>query len=312
MALNRDLAALAALGMLGFALRGKDKKQEKGGEATPASTTAPQSSPDIIDDTYDPNVRYGSVMDLQEPGWESKTAPARTPSTAARSVAPRATPAPIRDTGDETERLARRYPAPSSVRDTGDETARLAKRYPAPTPASVRDTGDETQRLLKRYPAPPTPIRDTGDETARLAKRYPPRSSADLIPGQNVKAPVGGERVSGSELGRNVKNTLMAAGPGRLAGVGNIATEMATAKRVQDAYNRAAAARREAEGFSPAEAIARRNLMDEAAAAGGMKRGGKVKAKPVKKMASGGMARSSASKRADGIATKGKTRGKIY
>ena len=291
MARNRDLAALAALGMLGFALRGKDKKQEKGGEATPSSTTAPQSSPDIIDDTYDPNVRYGSVMDLQEPGWESKTAPARTPSTAARSVAPRATPAPIRDTGDETERLARRYPAPSSVRDTGDETARLAKRYPAPTPASVRDIGDET---------------------ARLAKRYPPRSSADLIPGQNVKAPVGGERVSGSELGRNFKNTLMAAGPGRLAGVGNIATEMATAKRVQDAYNRAAAARREAEGFSPAEAIARRNLMDEAAAAGGMKRGGKVKAKPVKKMASGGMARSSASKRADGIATKGKTRGRIY
>jgi hypothetical protein len=40
---------------------------------------------------------------------------------------------------------------------------------------------------------------------------------------------------------------------------------------------------------------------------GGMKRGGKVK-----KMASGGVTRSSASKRADGIATKGKTRGKMY
>jgi hypothetical protein len=40
----------------------------------------------------------------------------------------------------------------------------------------------------------------------------------------------------------------------------------------------------------------------------GYKRGGKVK---PKKMASGGMARSGASKRADGIATKGKTRGKI-
>ena len=39
---------------------------------------------------------------------------------------------------------------------------------------------------------------------------------------------------------------------------------------------------------------------------GGYKRGGKVK-----KMASGGMTSSSASKRADGIATKGKTRGKI-
>jgi hypothetical protein len=40
----------------------------------------------------------------------------------------------------------------------------------------------------------------------------------------------------------------------------------------------------------------------------GYKRGGSVK---PKKMASGGMARSGASKRADGIATKGKTRGKI-
>lgn len=38
-----------------------------------------------------------------------------------------------------------------------------------------------------------------------------------------------------------------------------------------------------------------------------MKKGG-----AVKKMASGGMTRSSASKRADGIATKGKTRGKMY
>jgi hypothetical protein len=40
----------------------------------------------------------------------------------------------------------------------------------------------------------------------------------------------------------------------------------------------------------------------------GSKRGGLMK---VKKMASGGMTSSSASKRADGIATKGKTRGKI-
>jgi hypothetical protein len=37
------------------------------------------------------------------------------------------------------------------------------------------------------------------------------------------------------------------------------------------------------------------------------KKGGKVK-----KMASGGMARSSASKRGDGIASKGKTKGRIY
>jgi hypothetical protein len=35
------------------------------------------------------------------------------------------------------------------------------------------------------------------------------------------------------------------------------------------------------------------------------------KAPPKKKMAGGGMARSSASKRADGCATKGKTRGRM-
>jgi hypothetical protein len=40
-----------------------------------------------------------------------------------------------------------------------------------------------------------------------------------------------------------------------------------------------------------------------------MKKGGKAK---VKKMASGGMAKSSVSKRADGIAKRGKTRGKMY
>ena len=64
-----------------------------------------------------------------------------------------------------------------------------------------------------------------------------------------------------------------------------------------------------------AEAVAarlRKKALSEADTTGGAigyKRGGKVK---PKKMASGGMARtSSASKRADGIATKGKTRGKI-
>ena len=40
----------------------------------------------------------------------------------------------------------------------------------------------------------------------------------------------------------------------------------------------------------------------------GMKKGGKAKAKPVKKMAKGG---STASKRADGCATKGKTKGRF-
>ena len=65
------------------------------------------------------------------------------------------------------------------------------------------------------------------------------------------------------------------------------------------------------EGLSPAEALAeierRGPKRWQAEGVSEWKRGGKVK-----KMASGGTTRSSASKRADGIAQRGKTRGKMY
>lgn len=63
----------------------------------------------------------------------------------------------------------------------------------------------------------------------------------------------------------------------------------------------------EAPGYEGAARAVRDRLGDDAFTL--KKRGGAVKAK---KMASGGMTRSSASKRADGIAQKGKTRGKMY
>ena len=49
-------------------------------------------------------------------------------------------------------------------------------------------------------------------------------------------------------------------------------------------------------------------MVQEAPAGAMMAKGGKAKAKPVKKMAKGG---STASKRADGCATKGKTKGRM-
>jgi len=64
------------------------------------------------------------------------------------------------------------------------------------------------------------------------------------------------------------------------------------------------------DNISAAEAANIRNTLGGSDFTLGMKKGGKVKVKP-KKMASGGMT-GSASKRADGIATKGKTRGKMY
>ena len=109
------------------------------------------------------------------------------------------------------------------------------------------------------------------------------------------------------------------------SGVGKVGAELMTAGRGQRAYNAAQAERRAAEGMSPAEALAARQEAAQAAReaktlnpnawmagpkgmAEKFKKGGSVK-----KMASGGMTSkvSSASSRGDGIATKGKTRGKV-
>ena len=114
------------------------------------------------------------------------------------------------------------------------------------------------------------------------------RNPASRIPSSGPEGGVpGGERVSSTELGRNVNAALMGRGTG-MATAGKIAGEAATAK---GALARAAEAKRVRDFIS--------------GGAQGYNKGG-----AVKKMASGGMT-SSASKRADGIATKGKTRGKM-
>jgi hypothetical protein len=162
----------------------------------------------------------------------------------------------------------------------------------------------------------------------------------------------GPNAVTGTDFSRNVSNTLNALTPigGGVGKVGvDMAYRGRNAATAAEKFREAANARRAAEGYSPAEALSvlqkgagknvksagreevtnpmmwaagpknaknfketakdlnKRGTMEEAAFEGGMKRGGKVK-----KMASGGMARSSASRRGDGIASKGKTKGRIY
>jgi hypothetical protein len=162
----------------------------------------------------------------------------------------------------------------------------------------------------------------------------------------------GPNAVTGTDFSRNVSNTLSALTPigGGVGKVGvDMAYRGKNAATAAEKFREAAKARRAAEGYSPAEALSvlqkgagkniksvgreevtnpmmwaagpknaknfketardlnKRGTMEEAALEGGMKRGGKVK-----KMASGGMARSSASRRGDGIASKGKTRGRMY
>lgn len=108
-----------------------------------------------------------------------------------------------------------------------------------------------------------------------------------------------------SELGRNVSNTLSAMGPTRLAGISNAAAEgvmTARAAKAAEAAAQAAKATRAARTAKVAPRAAReaKTLNPNAWMAGpkGMKENFK----------SGGM---TASSRGDGIASRGKTRGKM-
>ena len=147
------------------------------------------------------------------------------------------------------------------------------------------------------------------------------------IPTGGVKPPEGGSRISSSETERNLANIAAGLGPTRLAGFANAGIEAAflnaqrnaAAARNASAAQNAAAARRaqlaeEARrGQTPTNftsptsrnANKRTKKIDEDNTGVEFKRGGKTK-----KMASGGM--TSASKRGDGIASKGKTKCKMY
>jgi hypothetical protein len=139
------------------------------------------------------------------------------------------------------------------------------------------------------------------------------RSAASKIPGQSVKAPKG-EKIDSSETSRNIENALLATGAG---GVG-----LAGLYKMFKGGKKAASAGRELV-TSPSKTAGRVSKTAEAAydklkkSSFTKKKGddvtdvtAKKRGGTVKKYASGGMV-SSASRRADGIATKGKTRGKI-
>ena len=284
MARREDLAGLAALGALGYALtQGKKAPVEDRKGVEVARTFAPDSDRMLYPDESSNTT-----------GEYAPAAPVVRSGRGAASVA--ATAPAVGPYTDEAVRLARRYPAPAPGRIPGQGGPR-GTRY------SPTDTGDETARLARRYPAPARQM--TREEAI---SRIP--TDADVPPS------VGGTPVTGNELTRNLNAMLMGRGPTGLTQLGALAADAATARRVQQAYNARAAARRANEGLSDAEVadLMRRRALTEADTTGGAmgyKKGGKVKAKP-KKMASGGMAKSSASKRADGIATKGKTKCKMY
>jgi len=300
MANSGQLAGLAALGALGLMMN----RRQDGSTSTP-SPTAP-SMPAIDDESQwgtqtagqreyaasvnpDDESQWGTPV----PGQVAYRKPVRRPTTQTARPTAQTSQAPSMPS------YGSRYPTQAQRLTTANDP----RVNPNFDPTSAQGAGSSSY-----------PTQGTRPSTGNMVRGQGARYDSNGIPIGGITAPQGGERVDNPSEFRRM---MEAAGPARLAGIGNMATEALTAARVQRAYNAQQAARRAAEGLSPAEAAAAKARLAEAAFEGGMKKGGKVKpkvkakAKP-KKMASGGMtSRPNASKRADGIATKGHTKCKM-
>lgn len=193
----------------------------------------------------------------------------------------------------------------------------------------TENTGPRTKPIVKT-PVKPVASKPTASKPATSAASAsatpakPAASATSQIPGQSTKAPQGGEKIDSSETERNINAALTA------TGLGGAAAGVYKLKKMYDASKAAKKAllknpRLERPGTVTGKDFVVRDY-EGAAKAGAKgvpkkqlgykkdsdvtdvtakKRGG-----AVKKYASGGMV-SSASKRADGIASKGKTRCKI-
>jgi len=253
---RKDLGGLAALGALGMLLA---KKGDKGSSPAMERAAEKASSTKYEDDTYDPGIRSDRADVLDEMGMVNPRMKRNT------------------ETGDlysPDEAITR----PSVRRSTKASAPRKVQAAVDTKPMGGSGGGrgpaiGEVEAYQRNKPM-------TREQS--LARLNELTGTKEMDP----NADRGPNAVRGSELGRNVSNTLNALTP-LGGGVGKAMVEGAMIPRTQRLYNEAAAARRSAEGFSPAEAVARRRMMEEAAFEGGMKKGGKVKAKAEKPAAKG-------------------------
>lgn len=314
-----NLAGLAALGALGYSLYSQNKAKAGSGP-TNTGTASRQSQaaaeePEAVEAYPDESLR-GRMTSAPE------TIPAR--RAAQMDAAAPVAPAAVQNAAVSEEMRGRGYnraPAPPVIgpRSTGRGGATAAELE-----AYERSQRAEAQRgrgYNRADAAKNEAMRGRGynradaPSTTRPAARTAPMTREERIaqiPTGGTPTVSGGERVSGNEFTRNLSNTLNAtAGLSAPGFVGNM---------TQKQYNALAALRRQEEGLSAAEAAAARQAAREAktlnpmawmAGPKGMsenfKKGGAVKAK---KMSSGGS--SSASQRGDGIASRGKTKCKMY
>jgi len=257
-----NLAGLAALGALGYKLaQGKGKTSATGESKASMPTGDDQYDENVkqyMDDTYNPDVKQ-YMDDTVNPDVKQRVKSSGSPKApSGPSMMSREKEAKIRETG-------------------GPRGTRYLPK-------------SETQE-----PAAKTPVAQPKMRTRE--------EMISAIPTDEGKyAPVRGERVTGNETTRNLSNIMNATAGLSVPGY--------VGKMTQAQYNARAAARRAAGELTPAEIEAAneaaqaareaKTLNPNAWMAGpkGMmenfKKGGAVKAKPVKKMASGGTAKPAA------------------
>ena len=278
MARRKDLAGLAALGALGYMLRDK-----KGADRdTVPGTNIPIAGGESEAETFPNEYRYKVEKDFggsSNIGEGYGPAPSsmmrREPVTKPRSrpvVRPSPTAAPSQTTT-----------APAVVSDAQRQYDEANARARTPEGRAERARMESSQALEAIRPEEAV-IGGGGLKTvAAMARGLANRRGAEKLAEYSVP------RI-GTEPLKIGTEPLKMTGPSKAELV------------ARDRAARAAAREAERSDFNKRGV----DRFVESTFEGGMKRGGKVK-----KMASGGMARSSASSRADGIASRGKTRGKV-
>jgi hypothetical protein len=327
---QRDTAGLAALGALALMAsrkRGADRDTDTGVDVMPSYATSagrPSADSDLgavraedgtlsglrrnteSNDLYSPNEPITRPRPVMRPPVASArpTPPQVAPQQAAPS---QAAPVPRMTTAQAMAELDRatgtKQMDPNAVRGpnavTGTDFSRnISNTLNALTPigGGVGKVGVDMAYRGRNAATAAEKFREAAT-TRKAAEGYSPAEALSVLSkgaGKNVKS-------AGRE---EVTNPMMwAAGPKNAKNFKEPAKDLNKRSSKQE--------RMSEEGFNPAEALAeiekRGPKKWQAEGVSEWKRGGKIK-----KMASGGMARSSASSRGDGIASKGKTRGKMY
>jgi hypothetical protein len=177
-----------------------------------------------------------------------------------------------------------------------------------PSRPAVKRVANPTSNLSTRSdPDAPEvqPVQQSNQRRLNSAEALAQLDRQTGVKPMDPNADRGPNAVTSTELSRNASAIMNGMGPGKLVtGLSLAARENMANKAAQKAYNQRAAMRRADEGLNADEAAIVQDRIHRASFDGGMKKGGKVK-----KMASSGSTKVSASSRGDGIAMRGKTRG---